>query len=367
MPKHEASTKPRIAAAGFCALDIVFGLEDPAPKFYAGGTCGNVAAGLAFFGWDATPIARIAHDHAGEIVRQDLMRWGVDTSFLGLTPCGATPIVLEKLQVSKNGMPKHRFLWNCPDCGSYFPPFKSVLQAQVQDLKERLGHVDVFFADRVSRSAVELANHLHQKGALIYFEPSAAGDPNLFGEMLAICDVLKYSAQRARTFSELLRKHSAYLEIETLGEDGLRFRTRKAFSSWQSVSTYEVRVKDTAGSGDWTSIGLISHLFGNGKKSLEQYSKRAFLSGLQHAQALAAFNCQFEAPRGGMYQLSKDRLLSSVEALAAKKPNECESSPRLSMQGFPASAVCPSCSHTVLRRSKSQLRQEPKPDVIPGK
>ena len=113
-----------------------------------------------------------------------------------------------------------------------------------------LGRPDIFFADRVSRSTVELAKHFHEEGCLVYFEPSATGDPKLFREMLQLCDVLKYSAQRARSFSELLRDHKAYLEIETLGEDGLRFRTRKAFASWHAVAAYTVRIKVTAGSGD---------------------------------------------------------------------------------------------------------------------
>src|SRR5882672_6007188 len=157
MHKEKSPQKSRIVAVGLCSLDIVFGLEDPAPKFYAGGICGNVVAGLAFLGWDATPIARLAHDVAGAFVRKDLERWGVNTSLLGLDPTGATPIILEKIQTSKNGIPKHRFLWNCPDCGSYFPPFKPVLRTQVEDLKKKLGRPEIFYADRVSRSAVELA------------------------------------------------------------------------------------------------------------------------------------------------------------------------------------------------------------------
>ena len=42
MPKARTPTKARVAAAGFFALDIVFGIDDMVPRFYAGGTCGNV-------------------------------------------------------------------------------------------------------------------------------------------------------------------------------------------------------------------------------------------------------------------------------------------------------------------------------------
>jgi sugar/nucleoside kinase (ribokinase family) len=362
MHRAKSPQKSRLVAAGFCALDIVFGLEDPAPKFYAGGTCGNVVAGLAFLGWDATPVARLGQDVAGEVVRQDLDRWGVDTSLLGLGPSGATPIVLEKIQLSKSGVPKHRFLWNCPDCGSYFPPFRPVLRAQVEDLKKKLEPPEIFYADRVSRSTVELAKHFREEGSLIYFEPSAAGDPKLFHEMLQLCDVLKYSAQRARSFSELLRDHKAYLEIETLGEDGLRFRTRRAFASWHPVAAYEVRIKDTAGSGDWTSVGFISEMLVDGKKALEKCTKQNVSSCLERAQAIAALNCQFEGARGGMYQLSKTRFAESVTALEANKPGDPKQRRISLIQQLSTASVCPSCSPKDDRRPK--FDREPDPRAI---
>jgi sugar/nucleoside kinase (ribokinase family) len=364
MRKAKSPQKPRLVAAGLCALDIVFGLDDPAPKFYAGGTCGNVVAGLAFLGWESTPIARLGHDVAGDFVRQDLERWGVDTSLLGLAPSGATPIVLEKIHLSKNGMPKHRFLWNCPDCGSYFPPFRPVLHSQVTDLKTKLGRPEIFYADRVSRSTVELAKHFHEEGSLVYFEPSAAGDPKQFREMLQLCDVLKYSAQRARSFSELLRDHKAYLEIETLGEDGLRFRTRRSFTSWQAVAAYEVKIKDTAGSGDWTSVGFMSEMLRGGKKSLENCTKQNVSSCLERAEALAAFNCQFEGPRGGMYQLSRARFMESVAALEAKKPGDPLQKSISLAQQLSTAAVCPSCSPRNDRKPK--VRNASNQQAIPA-
>ncbi len=351
MNKAREPRKSRLVAAGFCALDIVFGLDDPSPRFYAGGTCGNVAAGLAFLGWDTKPIARLTNDVAGEFVRQDLERWGVDTNFIALSPSGATPIVLEKIQLSKNGLPKHRFLWNCPDCSSYFPPFKPVLRNQVEELKGKLGSPEIFYADRVSRSTVDLASYFSEKGSLIYFEPSAAGDPKLFREMLQLTDVLKYSAQRARSFSELLRDHKAFLEIETLGEDGLRFRTRRAFNSWCSVPAYEVKLKDTAGSGDWTSIGLMSEMLAEGKKGLEKATKREISSSLEHAQAVAALNCQFEGPRGGMYQLSKSKFLQSIAVLERRKSGAQKQRTISLTQQLTTSIVCPSCGPNPNRKS----------------
>lgn len=366
MNKQRKQKKTRLVAAGFFALDIVFGLEDPSPRFYAGGTCGNVVAGLAFLGWETTPIARLANDVAGEFVRRDLKRWGVSTDLMGLEPSAATPVVIEKIQVSKNGVPKHRFLWNCPDCSSYFPPFKAVLRTQVESLKDDISCPEVFFADRVSRSTVELARHFAGKGSLVYFEPSAAGDAKLFREMLQLCDVLKYSAQRARSFSELLRPHKAQLEVETQGEDGLRFRTRRAFGSWQSVPAYEVRMKDSAGSGDWTSAGLIAALLADGKEALERAGKQHIVSSLEHAQAIAALNCQYEGPRGAMYQMTRSKFAEAVAALEGKKPADRKEGKVSLADQLSTAAVCPSCKakDTVGAKSSHQVDRHPGPFAL---
>jgi fructokinase len=334
--------KPRLMATGFFALDIVFGADDPDPRFYVGGTSGNVSAGAAFFGWDVFPLARLGDDTAGQFVRGDLERWGVKSVHLGLAPVAATPIVLEKIELNKHGLPKHRFLWSCPDCSSYFPPFKPVLRTQAQVIKDQLDIPEVFFADRVSRSVVELARHFKEKGSLVYFEPSAAGDPKVFGEMLELCHILKYSAQRARSFSELLRQHSAHLEIETLGEDGLRFRTRRAFTTWHSLPAFEVNIKDTAGSGDWTTVGLITSLFREGKIGL-QATKKELTAALEHSQALAALNCRFEGARGAMYQLNRSKIEDFVEAIKAGGSSvHLERKISLTRQ-ITTSEVCPGC------------------------
>jgi sugar/nucleoside kinase (ribokinase family) len=344
MLERKKERAPRLVASGFLALDIVFGLGDPEPKFFAGGTCGNVAAGLAFLGWDAFPVARLRDDAAGEIVRHDLERWHVRTAHLGLGPVAATPIVVERIALSASGVPKHKFLWNCPDCGAYFPPYRAVLRTQVDWIKEQLGQPQVFFADRVSRSTIELARHYHGTNSVIYFEPSAAGDPKLFREMLRLCTVLKYSVQRARSFSELLRENNAQLEIETAGEDGLRFRTRRTTTSWQSLPAHEVTVKDTAGSGDWTTVGLISALLCDGKSSFEMATKQDIALALEYGQAVAALNCQFEGARGAMYDLGRTQFLEAVRSIQARKPGGCTEWKISLSQQISTSTVCPSCN-----------------------
>jgi sugar/nucleoside kinase (ribokinase family) len=362
MLDRKKEQRPRLLTAGFLALDVVFGRENPEPRLYAGGTCGNVAAGLAFLGWDVSPLARLSDDAAGGVVRRDLEHWGVKTRYLGLNPVAPTPVVLERITRSKNGIPKHRFLWNCPDCGSYFPPYRAVLRSQLELIKEKVDKPHVFFTDRVSRSTVDLAGHFRAKGSIVYFEPSGIGDPKLFREMLKHSTVLKYSAQRARSFSDLLRSHKALLEIETFGEDGLRFRTRRNFASWHSLPAHEVAIKDTAGSGDWTTVGLLSSLFQNGKSNLAAATRSDIATALEHGQAIAALNCEFEGARGAMYQLTRTRFLEAVGTIEAKVPSTRKERKISLSHDNSTSAICPSCNpkncadeHQDTKPSEAQL------------
>ena len=347
----------RLLTAGFLALDIVFGLENTEPKFYAGGTCGNVAAGLAFLGWEVSSLARLSDDAAGSVVRRDLERWGVKTKYLRLDPVAPTPIVLERIARSKNGVPKHRFLWNCPDCGAYFPPYRAVLRSRLDLIKEKVGEPHVFFTDRVSRSTVELARHFDAKGSIVYFEPSGASDPKLFREILKHSTVLKYSTQRARSFSDLLHGHNALLEIETFGEDGLRFRMRRNFASWHSLPAHEVAIKDTAGSGDWTTVGLLSALLRNGQSNLSTATRADITAALEHGQAMAALNCEFEGARGAMYHLTRTRFLEAVGMIEGKMPSTRKER-RISLShNLSTSAICPSCNP----KKRADERQDAKP------
>lgn len=352
---------PWIVTAGFVALDIVLGVEDPeCARFYSGGTSGNVSASMAYLGWKATPIARLACDEAGAFVRDDLKRWGVDTSLLNTAPSCPTPIVVQKIFVGKDGRPKHRFLWNCPDCGAYFPSYRPVLGESVKELVKQIDKPTVFFTDRVSKSSLDLAEHCKQAGAAIVFEPSGVGDPAQFIRMLSICDVLKYSDQRAKSFSDLLHNNRVLLEIQTLGEEGLRFilRNTRAMKTWTQSSSHDVKIIDTAGAGDWTTAGLIEHLLNDGAKSLKSLTKERVLNALNHGQALAAVNCQFEGARGAMYQLPKDVFLKQAIRLSKKQlgVNSLEDEEVTSQTDAVPKRVCPSCIETNLTQKGSSKK-----------
>jgi hypothetical protein len=216
-----------------------------------------------------------------------------------------------------------------------------------ENLKDNVATASVFFTDRVSRSILTLAEHCKKNGAVVVFEPSGVGDPALFEEMSRICDVLKYSDQRAKSFSDLLGDNGARLEIHTSGDEGLRslLRGHRKAKKMVALSSYDVDVKDTAGAGDWTTAGLIYQLFSEGREALKSLTKSNVSEALQFGQALAALNCQFEGARGAMYQLTRQRFWNKLRALTHEGSGSrglVEIENPAADRAFPTN-VCPSC------------------------
>jgi sugar/nucleoside kinase (ribokinase family) len=313
----------RIVGSGLIALDVVVA-PDAKPRFFAGGTCGNVLAILGFLGWEAQGIGRLNRDATAERVIRDLRRWRVRTDLMRLSPQARPPIIFHKIFRSPDGQARHKFSLRCPYCGEWLPQYKPVPASSVAPAAAKLLGADLFFFDRASRANLDLAARFRKAGATIFFEPSGQSDPRLFAEAIAAAHIVKYSSAR---FSELSETGGFRppLEIQTLGDEGLRYRTR--FSEWSSSPAFEVAsVVDTAGCGDWTTAGFLFAL-PRQAGDLRNVTDEQLEKALRFGQVLAAWNCAFEGARGGMYRTTADELLQYVamilngtsEALAPRR------------------------------------------------
>jgi sugar/nucleoside kinase (ribokinase family) len=321
----ELSPVPRVAVGtGLVALDVVIGANSKNwPHLWAGGTCGNVLTILKFLGWCSFPVARVKNDTAGKIVRRDLKRLGVSVRFLGLKPHASTPVVVQRIRTRGSGIPSHSFSWACPGCGARLPGYQPVAAGVVRRTTANLPIASVCFLDRVSRGAITLAEWFREHGAVVFFEPSAAGDPNLMKEALGLAHIVKYSHERSLELSRSISNSRPLLEIETLGTDGLRYRSRLNTcrkANWQHLDPFEVqRAKDTAGAGDWCSAGIIDKLAVAGSATFGRVSADCVDAALRYGQALAAWNCRFEGARGGMYNRDKATFLQEVDQILSKR------------------------------------------------
>jgi sugar/nucleoside kinase (ribokinase family) len=313
-------TRPVVVGTGLIALDVV--IEADAGReawLWTGGTCGNVLTTLSYLGWKAFPVARLNGDAASRYVEQDLSRWGVHLDHARTNPGARTPIVVHRIAKTSAGLPIHRFSWTCPNCRTWLPGYRAVLASAAQSILPRLGSPKILFLDRVSPGALVLARACIAKGALLFFEPAAGGEPRLLREAIGLAHILKYSHERSRSFDGNGTSKGPFLEIETLGADGLRYRSRiprARTNGWERLEAFRVaELKDAAGAGDWCSAGIIHRLAQQGLDGLVASSRAQVKDALRFGQALAAWNCGYQGARGGMYAVEKKTFRVQVESI----------------------------------------------------
>lgn len=298
---------------GLVALDVVISNNaGNAAQFYAGGSCGNVITILSYLGWNAYPIARLSNNPASSLLMEDLQKWHVKEDLLTFTDDGSTPIIIHRILKDSSGAPKHKFEFRNPEDGTYLPSYKPCLSKAVPSIIETGIIPHVFYFDRINRASINLAKEYKAKGAILFFEPSSMKDLKGFEECLAIADVVKFSHDRITGYDNSYATGQCFLEIQTLGNDGLKFRTKNS-SQWLNLSGYTIdNVIDSAGAGDWCTAGIIINLFSAGAQ-LYSLSKEDIGTALQFGQALSALNCTFEGARGLMYNIGRNDLILSVQ------------------------------------------------------
>lgn len=317
MAQHRTTPRmkraPSVYGAGFVALDLLLSLEAPEHvAAFAGGTCGNVLTILSYLGWRSYPITRIGNDPAGMALRGDLSRWGVKDRYLLEEDTFTTPIVMQENRRLKNGEVSHRFIWQCPSCGTYLPTFRPVTKNAAAELLAPAKSVDVFFFDRLAPATLALAQASAERGAVIVFEPTAIGNRSFFDKALGIAHIVKYSATRVSGL-KLPKGNRLYLQIETLGKEGLRYRFMGG--AWNKLNGIPIKeTADTSGAGDWCTAGILSRLALRGADGLSR-SQNTIREALMYGQKLAAINCQYEGARGAMYHLSRRKIKSFVDSL----------------------------------------------------
>jgi fructokinase len=297
-------------------------------------------------------VGRLSPGPAAERVLADLRHWKVSTNFLSVDAGGSTPIIIQRIGRRATGQLYHSFSWRCPVCGAHLPGYKPVLASVAQHMAGRLPSAQVFFFDRVSRGSLHLGRKASENGALVLFEPSGIGDPDLFREAWGLAHVVKYSHERLRDIADLelnpSEREGILLEIETLGEEGLRYRSRLPRSrskGWATLAAFPVpELKDAAGSGDWCTAGLLNKLARGGLPALKKASSESLRQALCYGQALAAWNCGFEGARGGMYEVDLVTFHEQVEQILEGGDFE----PLLLEKQNPALAkllasLCPAC------------------------
>lgn len=308
MIENVLSTTGSILSAGFVALDVI--IQQEYLGHAAGGTAGNVAANLSFFGWRSAVAGVIGGDPAGHHLVADLSAAGVDVSNLQTVPDASTPVVIHEILTDT-----HRFRFGCPRCGRRFPRSRPLGVAAASTLV--LGPTpDVFFFDRVSAAALLIAHHVHELGGLVVFEPATPGRNGYFQRAMELAHLVKYSDHAERGLGDLLRPSALQLHVRTEGAAGASWR--KGNGPWRrSPAMPDLDVVDAGGAGDWTTAALLASL---GTLKPAAMLELDLTGPLSAAQAVAALSCRSVGARGLASDLTRDEVTYAVRELVGPRP-----------------------------------------------
>jgi fructokinase len=310
----------QIVGTGLIALDVLLRDKNFALYSALGGSTGNVLAILAHLGWDSLPVAHIGSDNAGTCIRKEFESLGSDTRFLIDQDIAKTPVIY---QWPGDEEKTHRFSFACPLCGSKkrFSDY-ACSHDFVNAVSETFSAPQVFYFDRITPLALELAQIYRDNGGIIFFEPSEIQDNDEgMRKALALTHILKYADDR---ISDLVNFNLSNItvEIQTLGAQGLRFRAPSLTTEWIELSAIKVPyMADTAGAGDWCSAGLLYRLFSNDNATTSGiFSHNNLCAALRFGQALSALNCMYEGARGIMHHRSSSYITRAARALSKRSP-----------------------------------------------
>lgn len=313
------------------SLDVILNGSPDSPAYLsAGGSCGNVLSSLAYLGWNVAPVARLSNNRASKELMKDLAIWDVDQQFISNEADGSTPIIIHRILKDKAGNPKHRFEFRDPDLGKWLPQYKPVLASYIEEKIDLAPNTpNVFYFDRASRGTIDLAKKCKENNALVYFEPTSMSDLRLFKEAIATSDIVKFSADRITEYDKVFPTQQCPLEIRTLGSDGLeyRFSHGKRATKWERLKPFplgKTLIKDTAGAGDWCSVGIIHTLGSGGFSKFSKLKREDIVLALNTGQAYSTLSICFNGARGIMYQLESKKFTSMANHIVGSKIAQAE-------------------------------------------
>lgn len=262
---------------------------------HVGGTCGNVMSILGMYGWHALPAARLDDSEVGFQLKDDLERYGCDTRYLTNTPDGGTTILDIIHKTGRDGKPKTAYMAHSPR-GGRFVNHRFWTLKQAQELFDSLEQMpDVFFFDRCAPGNILLAQLLHERGVLVYYEPNEPVDRN-FLRAVEVSDIVKFSNEKHPNVS-FTDDYTNKLFIQTMNKDGLRYRLRGG--EWKAL--HPVRnphAVDGEGAGDWTTSALIHALGRNGLPRIEDIHESLLVDCLMEAQETASESVSYIGAKG---------------------------------------------------------------------
>ena len=271
-----------------------------------GGNCGNVMCELGFYGWKTFPVSRLNTSRAGLRMKADLERVGADTRFLSFNQKDDVSLFRTLHGQDKEGTHEMHFAYLDTDGRTLRRPNKASSMGFVdkEDVRflDTLDFVpDVLFMGWKTKSYLKVAEALHAKGALVYFE---ANEPLLTKADLAYVacsDVVKFSREIVPDVSLFENLSDGKLFVQTLDEDGVRFKLGKG--DWVKVEPiHNPHFVDPQGAGDWFSSTFINALGELDLLSVKKMTPALVLEAINRAQQVASRSVSYMGAKTLIYE-----------------------------------------------------------------
>ena len=224
-----------------------------------GNTCGNVASILPYLGVQTFPIGHFDLSEQGLKIKADLQRYGADVRFVENSENGGTTLL--RCTHKRDKMTgEHTTSFRATSPGSRFPKRRFIhVRDEAPAFIEALDFVpDVFFFDAAEAGLRFIADELHRRGTLVYFEPESDADKKKFVKAVEVSDIVKFSHEKVADLS-FVDHYTDKLFIRTMGAEGLEFNL--CGQGWIKVAAVpNDNVVDWEGAGDWTTSQFIACL-----------------------------------------------------------------------------------------------------------
>lgn len=281
-----------VAGTGFTVLDRIYAGGQPRMEAL-GGSCGNVLISLAMLEHKVAPLLALGEDEAGEMLVNEFKDAGADISHIFRSNHLRSPILAQVLDMDSG---QHSFSFICPETSERLPKYAPINMAQVRQADSLLHGCSVFYSDRLTDSILEAMEKAKAGGACVYFEPSEIGDADLFARALKLTSILKVSADRIGKELQHFELREGGVTIVTHGSGGLEL-WQDTSRRWCDAIPAPI-VRDTCGSGDMVSVGVIDWLLGSAAWPRLEFSIDDLYPGVIAGQRLATANCAFAGARG---------------------------------------------------------------------
>ncbi|WIW00288.1 PfkB family carbohydrate kinase [Kinneretia aquatilis] len=279
-----------------------------------GGSTGNVLSILAFLGWESLPLVNLGRDHVGATIHREFTKLGANMRHVRLDRSLTSPLLY---QFAGEPTEAPRYSFACPVCGQTRRFHENLVDSGGEDFARCAAESNVFFFDRVTAGTVRMAQAARAGGAFVFFEPSSiSADRYLFDAALSSAHVVKYSVDR---IGEPLGQNlaSGFIEIQTLGARGLRFRKHSLVPDWIELPALRSSsVADTSGAGDWCTAGFLHALFARREGfEIRDLSYNDIYRSLRLGQSIASLSVRHVGARGLMRAWQSSDALEMAQRL----------------------------------------------------